>query len=181
MIKTSNSVHRPLLQWHNLNWKRKLNSNQLLHILYVTPQQPEIKSKLSKSLHNTSTTYKNLLFIKNIFNISYATHVQLEIDTENIILRYPLNLIFVKLVENNFRALHLKNLKSLSTISFCTTLAQYDFHYIRTTWFQGSRQVSKLSCCQNYITLRRALMADSKNFNDAITYLNENYLFYVII
>ena len=49
---------------------------------------------------------------------------------------HSLNLIFDKLVENNFRDLHFLNLKSLLTISFYTTLKQPDFLYIYTTWFQ---------------------------------------------
>ena len=49
---------------------------------------------------------------------------------------HSLNLIFPKLVENDFRGLHLHNLKSLLIISFYTTLAQPESHYICTTWFQ---------------------------------------------
>ena len=35
--------------------------------------------------------------------------------------------------------------------------------------------------CQNYTTLRRHLMTDLKNINDAIMSLNENYLLRVIL
>ena len=49
---------------------------------------------------------------------------------------HSLNLILTKLVENDFRGLHLHNLKSLLTISLCTTLAQPESNYIFTTWFQ---------------------------------------------
>ena len=38
-----------------LNWKRKLNSNQLHHIFYFTPRQPEL------TLHNTNTTHNNII------------------------------------------------------------------------------------------------------------------------
>ena len=48
------------------------------------------------------------------------------------------NLTFTALVKFDFRIIHLHNLKSLSTIWLYTTLAQPDFHYICTTWFQGS-------------------------------------------
>ena len=48
------------------------------------------------------------------------------------------NLTFTTLVKFYFRILHLHNLKSSSTIWLYTTLAQPDFHYICTTWFQGS-------------------------------------------
>ena len=55
-----------LLHLHNLSWTGKFNSDQLHIIFYVTPRQPEVKSKRPKSLHNTNTTYNNLLFINNI-------------------------------------------------------------------------------------------------------------------
>ena len=45
------------------------------------------------------------------------------------------NLTFTTLVD--FRILHLHNLKSLSMMWLYPTLAQTDFHYIRTTWLQG--------------------------------------------
>ena len=50
-------------------------------------------------------------------------------------------LTFTTLVQYNFRVLHLHNLKSLSTVLLYTTLAQPDFHYISTTWFQSSTLV----------------------------------------
>ena len=51
-----------------------LNSNELYHhILYVTRRQPEIKSKHSKSISNTNITFKNLLFINNIWCVLHYT------------------------------------------------------------------------------------------------------------
>ena len=58
--------HTKSLHLHNLNRTGKVNSNQLYRNFYVTPQQPEIKSKLSKSLNNIKTTYKNFLLINII-------------------------------------------------------------------------------------------------------------------
>ena len=54
---------------------------------------------------------------------------------------HPLYLIFVKLIENNFRGLHLHNLKFLLTMSLHTTLAQSHFHYICKISCQGSALV----------------------------------------
>ena len=48
------------------------------------------------------------------------------------------NLTFTTLIQFDFRLLHLHNLKSLSTIWLYSTLAQPDFHYTCTTWFQRS-------------------------------------------
>lgn len=44
----------------------------------------------------------------------------------------------MKLLESDFRSLHLSNLKPLPTISFYTTHAQADSQYIRPTCCQGS-------------------------------------------
>ena len=46
------------------------------------------------------------------------------------------NMILTTFLKLNFRVLHLHNLKFLPKISLHTTLAQPDFLYIRTTWFQ---------------------------------------------
>ena len=51
------------------------------------------------------------------------------------------NMILTTFLKLNFRVLHLHNLESLPKISLHTTLAQPDFLYIGTTWFQGSTLV----------------------------------------
>ena len=51
---------------------------------------------------------------------------------------HSLNLIFIKLVENDLWGLHFHNLKSLLKISFYTMLAQRDLHCNRTTRFLDS-------------------------------------------
>ena len=54
---------------------------------------------------------------------------------------HSLNLTLTTLVQFDFRVLHPHNLKYLLAIWllwFYTTLAQTYFHYICTTWFQGS-------------------------------------------
>ena len=101
----------------------------------------------------------------------YATTAQPKIVTDKIIQRYTHSIWFFKLTENDFKGLHLRNLKSLRryhgtlhlhnltftklvqfafrilhlhnlksspTIWFYTTLAQPDFHFIRTTWLRDS-------------------------------------------
>ena len=47
------------------------------------------------------------------------------------------NLTFNTLVQFDFWILYLHNLKLMSTIWLYTTLAQPNFHYIGTNWFQG--------------------------------------------
>ena len=86
-------------------------------------------------LHNTSTTYKSLLFISNI-NISYTTLAQPKIITDNIILRFThstsflLNLrkmisrIYTYTTLNLFQHYH-STLKSYNLI--LTTIIQLDF------------------------------------------------------
>ena len=134
--------------------------------MFVTPWQPEIKSKLSKSLNNINITYKSLYFLcatLHLYNLKSvltklfnATLIQpdfftlsendfrgLHLHNLKSLRRYHCtlhshNLTFTTSVKFDFRILHLHNLKSLSTIWLYTTLAQPDFHYICTTWFQGS-------------------------------------------
>ena len=51
----------------------------------------------------------------------------------------------MKLLESDFRSLHLSNLKPLPTISFYTTHAQADSQYIRPTCCQGSTSTQSKS------------------------------------
>ena len=89
-----------------------------------------------------STLHLHKLKSKANFLNRYTTLIQpTRISCWNCSLQYhstvhSLNLIFVKLEENDFRELQLHNLKSLPTIWFYTTLAQRNSHYIVTTWFQ---------------------------------------------
>ena len=100
-MRTSNSVHRPPLHRHNVRYithkvstfpqlklKEKTKfKKKLHHIFYVTPQQSEIKNKLSKSLHKPTQPRKFFCSSK-IINMCCATPPQTEIVTDNIILRY---------------------------------------------------------------------------------------------
>lgn len=113
--------HTKLLHLYNLNWKTKLNSKQVYHIFYATPSQPEIKS--NNTLHNSNTTYKILLFINMCHWNRYRQYHSMV---------YSLNIIFVKLVENSFRCLHLRNTFSDNII----------LHYTSITW--SSRHLYKL-------------------------------------
>ena len=122
--------------------------NKLIAI--IKPQQPEIKSKLSKSLHNTIKTYKNFCS-STIFNMCYATPAQPEIITDSHSMLHSLNLISVKLVEKDFRGLHLRNLNPLLTISFYSTLAQPESHYLHTNWFQRSTPAQTENFADNII------------------------------
>ena len=100
---------------------RKLNLNQLNHIFNLTPRQPEIKSKFSKSLTQPSRiTCSSILF-----NMCYTTPAQPKIFTNKIIQRCTHSIWFFKPSENDFKCLHLHNLKSLR---------RYHVHYTRTTW-----------------------------------------------
>ena len=100
---------------------RKLNSNQLNHIFNVTPRQPEIKSKFSKSLTQPSRITCSSIW----FNMCYTTPAQPKIFTNKIIQRCTHSTWIFKLSENDFKCLHLHNLKSLG---------RYHVHYTRTTW-----------------------------------------------
>ena len=123
-------THTKLHHFRNLNWTRKLNSNKLHYIFYVTTRQPEIKRKLSKSLNNISTTYKNLHNLDSLpTKLFDVTLIQpgLHLHQLKSLRRYhctlhPYNLTFTRLVQFYFRVLHLHNLKSLSTRWLHTTL-----------------------------------------------------------
>ena len=65
-----------------------------------------------------------------------ATHVQPKIGTDKIIQCFTHSTWFFTLSENDFRGLHLDNLKSL--LRWYTTLAQHDFYCISEIWFRDS-------------------------------------------
>ena len=66
-------------------------------------------------------------------------------------LLYSLDLIFVKLVENDFRDLHLHNLKSLLAILLCTTLAQPESHHSHKKWEEMEMEIRFLWLWSHYI------------------------------
>ena len=99
------------------------------HCHFYTPRKPEIKSNtLHKSTQPIRIWCSSTIF--NMCTIILYRHYHSSLQS--------LNLIFIKLVENSFRNLHLHNLKSFPTITLYTTLTQTDSHYVRTGWFQGS-------------------------------------------
>ena len=118
-------THTKLLHLDNLNWMRKLNSNQLNHIFNVTPRQPEIKSKFSKSLTQPSRiTCSSILFNSSsiLFNMCYTTPAQPKIFTNKIIQRYTHFLSSQKMISNVY---------TCTTWILCEDII---VHYTRTTW-----------------------------------------------
>ena len=102
---------------------------------YATPVQPKL---LRTKLLNTTLIQPDFLSSQKMISEVYTcTNWNL---CEDIILRCTRTArLLLRLVQFDFRVLHLHNLKSLSTID-CVhyTRTTWLFHYIRTTWFQGS-------------------------------------------
>ena len=100
-----------------------------------------------------------LNFIRPTGNSTYKIYDQLGIK-----LLTRLRLGFSHLSEHKFRHNFADSLNLLCSCSLETESTLYFFLH-----------------CQNYTTLRRALMTDLKNFNDTIMSLNENDLLHVIL
>ena len=99
---------------------------------YATPVQPKIGTDkiIQRYTHSTWFLYALRKWCQRLYNLKSLRRYHCTLHSHN--------LTFTTSVKFDFRILHLHNLKSLSTIWLYTTLAQPDFHYICTTWFQGS-------------------------------------------
>ena len=100
---------------------------------YTTPVQPKIGTDKIIQRYTHST----------LFTLSENDFRCLHLDDWKSLRRYhrtlhPHNLTFTISIKFDFKILHQRNLKSLSTIWLHAALAQPGFQDTCTTWFQGS-------------------------------------------
>ena len=120
-------------------------------------------NKLDPEIRNAETyaSFQKMLlnFIRTIENSTYKIY-----DLLGIKLLATLRLGFSHLFEHKFRH---NFAYSLNPLWFCSLEIESTLHFFLS--------------CQNYTTLRTALMTDLKNINDAIMSLNESNLLHVIL
>ena len=100
-----------------------------------------------------------LNFTRHIGNSTYKIY-----DSLGIILLTRLRLGFSHFSEHKFRHYFAD---SLNPLCFCSLETEFTLHFFLR--------------CNNYTTLRRALMSDLKNIDDAIRSLNERDLLHVML
>ena len=120
-------------------------------------------NKLDPEIRNAEThaSFRKMVlnFIRTTGNSSYKIY-----DPPGIKLLTRLRLGFSHLSEHKFRH---NPAESLNPLCSCSLETESILHFFLR--------------CQNYTTLRRALMTDLKNINDTIMSLNENDLLHVIL
>ena len=143
-----------MLHLHNSNWTRKLISNQLHHIFYITPHQPEIKSKFSKSSNNIATPRFQEFVVHQQYIICATLHLHnLNRYRQTYSTLHSFNLIFLR-----FQKI-IPEFYTWTTWNLCEdiilhyTQTQHDFCYISTIWFQDSTPVQPDLSTMRFCTL----------------------------